>query len=74
MPSGDGSPGTTFLTSATTSEREWVPFLLLGGGLSKMVGARSWAYVEVLVDVLQDDNSPYDDWDPFVSVGVGVGF
>ena len=61
-------------TSATTSEREWVPFLLLGGGLSKMVGARSWAYVEVLVDVLQDNNSPYDDWDPFVSVGVGVGF
>ncbi len=61
-------------TSLTTSEREWVPFLLLGGGLSTMVGQRTWAYVEVLFDVLQDNNSPYDDWEPFVSVGVGVGF
>lgn len=61
-------------TSPTTSDREWVPFLLLGGGLSTMVGPRTWAYVEVLVDVLQDSSSPYDDWEPFVSVGVGVGF
>ena len=61
-------------TSATTSDREWVPFLLLGGGLGKPVGQRMWAYVEVLFDVLQDNNSPYDDWEPFVSVGVSVGF
>jgi hypothetical protein len=56
------------------SDREWVPFLLLGGGLSTMVGPRTWAYAEILFDVLQDNNSPYDDWEPFVSVGVGVGF
>jgi hypothetical protein len=61
-------------TSLTTSDREWVPFLLLGGGLSRLVGSRTWAYVEVLFDVLRDNNSPYDDWEPFVSVGVGVGF
>jgi cytochrome c1 len=61
-------------TSPTTSDREWVPFLLLGGGLSTMMRANTWAYVEVLFDVLQDGNSPYDDWEPFVSVGVGVGF
>jgi hypothetical protein len=57
-----------------TSDREWVPFLLVGGGVGKPVGQRMWAYVEVLFDVLQDNNSPYDDWEPFISVGVNVGF
>jgi hypothetical protein len=56
------------------SEREWVPFLLLGGGLVQRAGARTALYVEVLWDVLQDDNSPYDSSSPFVSIGVGVGF
>lgn len=54
--------------------REWVPFLLLGGGYAKPMGKRAWAYVEVLFDVIQDKNSPYDDWDPLISVGIGVGF
>jgi hypothetical protein len=61
-------------TGLNTSERDWVPFLLLGGGISRKVGGRSWAYVEVLVDVLQSDDSPYEDWEPVMSVGVGVGF
>jgi hypothetical protein len=61
-------------TSPVTSDREWVPFLLLGGGLSTMIAPRTWAYAELLFDVLRDNNSPYDDWEPFVSVGVGVGF
>lgn len=61
-------------TSLNTTEREWVPFLLLGGGLSKRIGPNTWAYVEVLFDVLQDNNSPYEDWEPVLSVGVGVGF
>jgi len=38
------------------------------------MGERTWAYAEVLVDVLQDNNSPYEDWEPVISVGVGVGF
>jgi len=54
--------------------REGVPFLYLGGGYSVPMGSRSWAYVEVLVDVLQDSKSPYEDWDPRVTAGVGVGF
>ncbi|HEX6792181.1 MAG TPA: hypothetical protein VF247_12790 [Candidatus Krumholzibacteria bacterium] len=61
-------------TSPVASDRDWVPFLLLGGGLSTMVAPRTWAYVEVLFDVLQDNGSPYDDWEPFVSAGIGVGF
>ena len=57
-----------------TSERDWVPFLLLGGGYSQLVGGNTWAYVQVLFDVIQDEKSPYDTSDPFISVGVSVGF
>lgn len=56
------------------STRDWVPFLLLGGGLSRQIAPRTWAYAEILFDVLRDNGSPYDDWEPFISVGVGVGF
>ncbi len=56
------------------TERTWVPFLLLGGGFSQMVSSNVWVFVEVLFDVIQDEKSPYENWDPFVSFGVGVGF
>ena len=56
------------------SERVWVPFLFLGGGFAQMVSPNVWVFVEVLFDVIQDEKSPYGDWDPFVSFGVGVGF
>ncbi|HXV14700.1 MAG TPA: hypothetical protein VEC56_10900 [Candidatus Krumholzibacteria bacterium] len=61
-------------TSPTTSDRDWVPFLLVGGGFSQPMGRNAWTYVEVLFDVLNDNGSPYDDGEPFISVGVGVGF
>ena len=57
-----------------SSNRVWVPFLLLGGGFSQMISPNVWAFVEVLFDVINDENSPYKEWDPFVSFGVGVGF
>jgi hypothetical protein len=56
------------------SNREWVPFLLLGGGYNLRVGKRTSVHAQVLFDVLQNDNSPYKRWEPFYSVGVGVGF
>jgi hypothetical protein len=56
------------------SERNWVPFLLLGGGFVQRVGPNAAVYVEVLFDVIQDENSPYEDWDPIISIGGGVGF
>lgn len=62
------------LTSPTTSYRETVPFLLVGGGLSQLVAPRTYAYAEVLFDLLNDDLSPYDSGDPIISFGVGVGF
>jgi hypothetical protein len=60
--------------SELETDRYWVPFLYVGGGLVKPIGLNASAYVEVLVDVLQDDKSPYEDWAPFISAGVGVGF
>jgi hypothetical protein len=56
------------------SDRFWVPFLYLGGGIIQPMGPKASLFVEVLFDVLQDDKSPYKDWTPFVSFGVGVGF
>ena len=60
--------------SYVESERNWVPFLLLGGGFVQRVGSNAAVYVEVLFDVIQDKNSPYEDWDPIISIGGGVGF
>ena len=56
------------------SSREWVPFLFVGGGLTKRMGGNSWLIAQVLFDVLQNSNSPYSDWDPFFSIGIGVNF
>jgi len=56
------------------SDREWVPFLFLGGGLSQPISKNTWVTAEVLFDVLQNENSPYKNWEPFFSVGFGVGF
>ena len=63
-----------YSSSGIETDRFWVPFLYLGGGLVQPMGRNASAYVEVLFDVLQDDQSPYEDWEPFISVGVGVGF
>jgi hypothetical protein len=56
------------------TERNWVPFLLLGGGVSQNVGPNVWLFAEVLFDVINDKNSPYESGHPFVSFGAGVGF
>lgn len=56
-----------------TSDRSWVPFLMLGGGYIQPISPTTSLFVEVLFDVLQDSNSPYDAWTPFVSVGISVG-
>jgi hypothetical protein len=42
-------------TSPGDSSREWVPFLLLGGGYIKTLSPRTSVYAEVLFDVLQDE-------------------
>jgi hypothetical protein len=52
----------------------WVPFLLLGGGYTQQVGQNTWLYAQALWDVIQDDKSPYKSGEPWISVGVSVGF
>lgn len=56
------------------SYRQGVPFLFLGGGYAQRIGGNTYAYAQILFDVLQDSNSPYEDWTPFYSVGVSIGF
>ncbi len=54
--------------------RQGVPFILLGGGFAQRIGNNTFAYAQILFDVLQDQHSPYNSWEPFYSVGVSVGF
>ena len=56
------------------TERKWVPFLFLGGGLSQPITNNTWLTAQVLFDVINSDNSPYKSWEPFFSIGIGVGF
>ncbi len=55
-------------------EREWAPFLFMGGGFIQPLSERTWLNIEILFDVLQDEKSPYEDWEPFFSIGIGAGF
>ena len=63
-----------FYLSDNNTEREWVPFLFLGAGFVKNIGGRSSVYAMVKFDLLQNDKSPYNDWEPWFAVGVSVGF
>jgi hypothetical protein len=63
-----------YQTENLEGERTWVPFILLGGGYIQPVSRTTSVFIEVLWDVLQDENSPYNASDPWVSIGVGVGF
>jgi hypothetical protein len=62
-----------YAISDAASERSWIPFLLVGGAVVQPISRKASAYVEVLVDVLQDDKSPYENWEPWISAGVTVG-
>jgi hypothetical protein len=58
----------------STDDRQWVPFLYLGGGFVQPLSPNVSLVASVLVDVLQDEHSPYDDWSPEFSIGVIAGF
>ncbi|MFQ5584421.1 MAG: hypothetical protein ACE5GL_08315 [Calditrichia bacterium] len=53
--------------------RNTVPFLFLGAGYWKRISKHTWAWAQVAFDVIQDNNSPYSNWEPFISVGVSAG-
>lgn len=63
-----------YQTASDTSDRDWVPFLLLGGGYVQPISNRTAVYIEVLFDVLNDSGSPYKEWEPWISIGVAAGF
>lgn len=63
-----------FTSQGYDTERVWVPYLLLGGGYSQNIGPNVWLFAEVLFDVINDENSPYESGEPFISFGAGVGF
>lgn len=55
------------------SRREWVPYLLVGGGYSQQIAGNAYFTLQVLWDLIQDVRSPYGN-QPFITGGVGVGF
>jgi hypothetical protein len=55
------------------SSRTSVPFVFVGAGYRQNLGGAVWLNAQVLFDVLQDSNSPYSSWEPFFSLGFGVG-
>jgi len=59
---------------AIDKERNWVPFLFVGGGLSQPIGGGAFAYIQVLYDVLQDEHSPHRSSELFWSFGIVAGF
>ena len=63
-----------YQTENLEGERTWVPFLLVGGGYIQPVSPSTAVFIELLWDVLRDENSPFSSSDPFISIGVGVGF
>lgn len=56
-----------------STQREWVPFLLVGGGYAQHLGGNSYLTFQVLWDLIQDLRSPYGG-QPFLTAGVGIGF
>ena len=57
----------------TGNERNFVPFLYLGGGLNQQVGNRSYISFKIMFDVLNNENSPYPPGSPVYTVGFGIG-
>jgi len=57
-----------------SDQRKLAPIFYVGGGYSQPISQNTWLNMQVLFDVLNSDNSPYKDWQPYFSVGVGVGF
>ncbi|WP_372651158.1 hypothetical protein [Draconibacterium sp.] len=55
-------------------DRKLVPMFYVGGGYSQPISPNVWLNAQVLFDVLNHKNSPYKDWEPYFSLGIGVGF
>ncbi|NOR74910.1 MAG: hypothetical protein GQ525_07105 [Draconibacterium sp.] len=57
-----------------SDDRKMAPMFFVGGGYSQPISKNVYLNAQVLFDVLNHENSPYNDWDPYFSIGIGVGF
>ena len=57
-----------------SEDRKWAPIFYVGGGYSQPISKNVYLNAQVLFDVLNHENSPYNDWEPYFSLGIGVGF
>lgn len=64
---------TNYETTQGTKETNAVPFIFLGAGYSTPLSKNSTLNAGIKVDVLNSDNSPYEDFTPFFYVGAGIG-
>ena len=64
---------TNYATTQGTKEDNAVPFIYLGAGYSKSISRYATFNAGIKVDVLNNENSPYEDFTPFFYVGAGVG-
>lgn len=56
-------------------ERQAVPFVYLGAGTYQGFGSSGFGLTaEIKVDLLRDSNSPYEEWNPIITVGGVYGF
>jgi len=60
--------------SIEESNRQWISFFYVGGGISQPIAKNTSLNAEILWDVLQNSDSPYKTVEPIFNVGIGVGF
>ncbi|MBK8550983.1 MAG: hypothetical protein IPL53_07965 [Ignavibacteria bacterium] len=64
---------TNYTTTQGTNITQGVPFIFLGAGYSKAISRSATFNAGIKVDVLNNVNSPYEDFTPFLYAGVNVG-
>lgn len=64
----------SYMSYGFATGRRGVPFLLLGVGYSHSVGKNVSFYGELLVDLIDDEDSPYDTGEPRLNFGIQTGF
>lgn len=57
-----------------SEKRIWVPMVLVGGGYSHKIGSNTHLNLQILFDILNDKESPYEVGEPILSAGLSFGF
>jgi hypothetical protein len=51
-----------------------VPFFLLGAGYAQPIAAKTYLTIDVMFDLIQDPDSPYENGAPRVTTGISANF